>query len=60
MGDHSKREKRRQHAAESLDRPLWQDFEPPKCRCGAPARYEVNRGAKGIIFVCRKHVPDRL
>lgn len=56
MGDYSERETRRQHVIESLAQPgvpvAW-----PRCHCGAPAKYGVNRKS-GVTFVCAEHVPE--
>ena len=42
----------RQQVVEALDRALASD-----CYCGAPSKYEVNRGAAGIEFYCAEHLP---
>lgn len=61
MGDHSKREKRRQHAIEALERGRQSEvWTPPPCHCGAPATHEINRGSGKVTFVCEKHIPDGL
>jgi hypothetical protein len=59
MGDLSKREKRRQHAIESLDAPPYAAPEMPLCHCGAPAKYEISKRS-GVTFVCAKHLPEGL
>lgn len=57
MGDHSKREKSRQNVIEALDCALASEVRMPRCHCGAPAKYEVNRGTAGIEFYCAEHLP---
>lgn len=56
LGDHSKREKRRQHVSDALDQPNEPDVELHRCHCGAPIQYEVNRKS-GVALVCPEHVP---
>ena len=56
MSDDSKREACRQHVIESLRQPGDPDPEPPRCHCGKPAVFEVNRKS-GMTFVCAEYAP---
>ena len=58
MANYTKREQRRQHVIEAMDRDDSPRPAMPLCHCGAPARYEVNRGREGVTFACEKHLPD--
>ena len=57
MSDHTKREKTRRYALDPMAMPRPLETSQFLCNCGAPAQYEVNRGRKGVAFVCKKHVP---
>jgi hypothetical protein len=45
---------------QSLERPNGPDRpEPPRCHCGASAKYEVDRKS-GVTLVCAQRVPETL
>jgi hypothetical protein len=52
-------EARRQHVLDAIARAPDSPLAWPRCHCGAPAVYEVNRRS-GVTFVCAKHVPEGL
>jgi len=60
MGDHSKIERRHQHIRDALDSGPAPQPELPRCHCGAPAWYEINR-IDCVDYVCAAHLqPDGL
>ncbi len=61
MGDHSKREQRRQHEVEAMENPPVLFNSMPRCDlCPAEARYDVTT-KEAEHFYCAEHLrPDAL
>ena len=57
MADYTKREQNRADIAHMIEAGIAPPRYPmPKCECGEPATFEVNRWPK-IDFYCTKHLP---